>query len=139
MRCLFAFWFLVALVGCDSPASRLSQPPDIPERAHWPALDGLTLQREGMEFLIRSVGYGEFSAARSHLTGEPFGQLVSAFAAEAIPGKYASAEREVLKSQAVESLYKLISAAKEGAPDEELKTETYALTEALQELQKMSE
>ncbi len=139
MRCLFAFWFLVALAGCDSPASRLSQPPDVPERAHWPALDGLTLQREGMEFLMRNVGYGEFPAARSHLTGEPFGQLVSAFEAEPIPGKYASAEREVLKSQVVESLQNLISAAREGAPDEEIKAGTYALTEALQELQEISE
>jgi len=91
---------LALVVGCNRTKARLSKPPDILETANWPALDALSLSREGMERLVRSVSQGHFAATREHLTSDRFRQVATAFAEQPIPEEFATPARQAAKANA---------------------------------------
>jgi len=114
MRARFALLMVITLalvVGCNRTKARLSKPPDIPETANWPALDALSLSREGMERLVRSVSQGHFAATREHLTSDRFRQVATAFAEQPIPEEFATPARQAAKANADKILQQLISDA----------------------------
>jgi len=137
MRATLAVLMILALfVGCNRTKARLSKPPDFPETAHWPALDDLSMSRNGIEKLIRSVAIGSYPAVRGYLTSDEFRQMVANFENEPIPKKYATPEREAAKARAVEILRKLIADAN-GATNEDIATGAQALSEAILDVHKI--
>jgi hypothetical protein len=123
--CLFAF------VGCgNSEQAKLSKPTESPT---WDALKGLQTA-EGMMGISLNVSMGNLQGVRDHVQTPKFQELVTKFAAEPIPAKFKTPEREAAKAELDKHFQALIEGAKGNAADDALKTEAEATMQAFQKV-----
>lgn len=122
------------LLGCNDPADKFA-PKETLVHPTWPALQKLTSEEidRPLDMAAQSEDWAGF---KKTVTSTEFKAAVEGFAAEAVPAKFASAERKTAKDEAAKAFKELTRLAESGASGKDLKAAYATARQHLQETTK---